>query len=99
MDLAALPGWVPDAGIAAFIGLSLVMAVMRGWLVPGTTVDRLIAAERLRGDELKAKADAAEALAQQLAQQNATLLQTGETQTALLRSIREEAARRRRDES
>lgn len=99
MDLAALPSWALDAGGAAFIGLSLVLAVMRGWLVPGTTVDRLITAERTRGDEQKARAEAAESLAQQYAAQCATLLAQGETQTALLRGLREEAARQRRDGS
>lgn len=95
MDLANLPGWVVDAGPAAGVGLLVVMAVMRGWLVPGSTVDRLVNAERLRADEHKATAAAAEALAAQLAAQNATLIAQGETQTQLLRSIREWAARRR----
>jgi hypothetical protein len=95
VDLANVPGWVVDAGL--FVGLvaGVVTAVMRGWLVPGSTVDRLVAAERLRADEHKATADAAEALAAQLAAQNATLIAQGETQTQLLRGIREWAARRR----
>jgi hypothetical protein len=99
VDLANLPGWVLDAGPAAGVGLMVVLAVMRGWLVPRQTVDILLAAERLRADEHKATAAAAEALAAQLAAQNATLLAQGETQTALLRSIREWAARRRDDGS
>lgn len=99
MDFANLPGWVADAGPAAGVGLLVVMAVMRGWLVPGSTVDKLVAAERLRADEHKATADAAKALLDQLAAQNGTLIAQGETQTALLRSIREWAARRRDDRS
>ncbi len=99
MELASLPAWALDAGAAAFIGLSLVIAIMRGWLVPGKTMDMLIAAERTRADEWRAVGQAAEALAQQLAAQNATLLAQGETNTALLRSIREWAARDRRDGS
>lgn len=98
MDFANLPSWVADAGPAAGVGLLVVMAVMRGWLVPGSTVDKLVAAERLRADEHKATAQAAETLAAALAAQNATLIAQGETQTQLLRSIREWAARRR-DES
>lgn len=105
MDLASLPGWVADAGAAAFIGLSMAMAIMRGWLVPGRTVDRLIeaeraaaAAERARAEEWKAVAQAATAQAEMFGAQAGTLTTEMATQTALLRSIREWAARRR-DES
>lgn len=105
-ELAGLPGWAADAGAAAFIGLTLVIMVARGWLVPGRTLDRLVEAERAavaaqreRADEWRAVAEAARLRAEQADAQAAAL--TGElaTQTALLRSIREWAARRRDDES
>lgn len=101
-ELAGLPGWALDAGVAAFIGLSLVIAVSRGWLVPGRTVDRLeaknetaVAAQRERADEWRAVAEAAQRRAEQADAQAATLMTELATQTALLRSIREWAARRR----
>lgn len=104
MEIAELPGWLADAGAAAFIGLSLVVAVYRGWLVPGRTVDRLIeaertiaATERARADEWRAVAQAAAKRAEQADAQAGTLTAELTTQTALLRSIREWAARRRDD--
>jgi hypothetical protein len=99
MDLASLPAWVSDAGPAAGVCLLVVIFIMRGWLVPKATVTMLVAAERTRADEHRATAQAAEQLAQQLAAQNATLLAQGETNIALLRSIREWQARERRDGS
>jgi hypothetical protein len=111
MDLAQLPGWVADAGAAAFIGMSLVVAIMRGWLVPARTVrgydaaaERVIATERARADEWRGVAQSAQALAEstqraldQAMAQNAVLIAQGETHTQLLRSIKESAARRRDD--
>ena len=111
MDLAELPGWLADAGAAAFIGVSLFMAILRGWLVPARTVDKIIEAaerviltERARADEWRGVAESARALAEstqraldQAMAQNAVLIAQGETQTQLLRSIRETAARRRDD--
>lgn len=104
MDLASLPGWAADAGAAAFIGLSMAVAIMRGWLVPGRTVDRLIeaeraaaAAEKARADEWRTVAEAAARRAEQADAQAGTLTAELATQTALLRSIREWAARRRDD--
>lgn len=101
-DLAGLPGWVADAGAAAFIGLTLVIAVARGWLVPGRTVDRMeqhwqaaVAAQRERADEWRGVAEAAQRRAEQADAQAGTLTAELATQTALLRSIREWAARRR----
>lgn len=100
--LAGLPGWAADAGVAAFIGLSLVIAVARGWLVPGRTVDRLeakaeaaIAAQRERADEWREVAKAAIAQAEQATAQTAALTGEMTTQTGLIRSLREAAARRR----
>ncbi len=111
MDLAELPGWALDAGAAAFIGLSLLISVMRGWLVPARTVgrieaaaERVIATEKARADEWRGVATSAQALAEatqrtldQAMAQNAVLIAQGETHTQLLRSIRETAARRRDD--
>lgn len=111
-ELNGLPGWALDAGAAAFIGLMLVIMVARGWLVPSRTLDQLeaknaeaIAAQRERADEWRGVAEAngrlAEAnrlLAEQANAQTAALAAEIVTQTALLRSIREWAARRR-DES
>ncbi len=104
MDLAQLPGWALDAGAAAFIGLSLLVAVMRGWLVPARTVreinaaaERVIATERARADEWRGVAQSAQAALDQAMAQNGVLIAQGETQTQLLRSIREQAARRRDD--
>ncbi|MES2211364.1 MAG: hypothetical protein V4515_14470 [Chloroflexota bacterium] len=101
-ELAALPGWLADAGATAFIGLSLVIAVARGWLVPGRTVERLIEAERgaaqvqrERADEWRAVAAASAALSEQYGAQSAALTAEMTTQTALIRSMRELAARRR----
>lgn len=105
MDLAELPGWVGDAGAAAFIGMSLVIAVMRGWLVPARTVkaieaaaERVITTEKARADEWRTVAQSAQAIADQAMAQNAVLIAQGETHTQLLRSIKEWAARRRDSE-
>jgi len=111
MDLAQLPGWIFDAGAAAFVGMSLFVAILRGWLVPVGTVnkiegtfERVIVTERTRADEWRGVAQAAQALADQTQRsldqamaQNAVLIAQGETHTQLLRSIRESAARRRDD--
>lgn len=106
MGIAELPAWLADAGAAAFIGLSMAIAIMRGWLVPGRTVDRLIeaeraaaAAERTRADEWRAVAEAAARRAEQADAQTGALVGEFTTQTALLRSLREAAARRRDDGS
>ncbi len=98
MDLAELPGWVADAGAAAFIGVSLVIAVMRGWLVPGRTLERIVEVERARADEWRAVAQTAETALDQAMAQNAVLLTQFDTHTQLLRSIKEQAARRRDDQ-
>lgn len=103
-ELAGLPGWAVDAGVAAFLGLTLVIMVARGWLVPGRTMTSLIEAERAtvsvhreRADEWRAVAEAAQRRAEQADAQAAALTAELATQTALLRSIREWAARRRDD--
>jgi hypothetical protein len=109
MDLAQLPGWALDAGAAAFVGLSLFVAILRGWLVPARTVarieaacERVIATEKARADEWRGVAEAAQSLAgntqtalNDAMAQNAVLIAQGETHTQLLRSIKEQAARRR----
>lgn len=101
-ELAGLPGWAADAGAAAFIGMMLVVSVARGWLVPGRTVTALIeserrqvAAQRERADEWRGVAEANRLLAEQATAQTTALAAEIVTQTALLRSIREWAARRR----
>lgn len=109
MDLSQLPGWVVDAGLAATIATMIVVWIMRGWLVPARSVakidaaaERVIATERARADEWRGVAQAAQgtldatqrALDQAMAQ-NAVLIAQGETQTQLLRSLKESAARRR----
>lgn len=95
MDWSELPGWVGDAGAAAFIGMSLVIAVMRGWLVPRMTLDTIVGVERARADEWRTTAQAAEVALGQAMAQNAVLLAQFDTHTQLLRSIKEQAARRR----
>lgn len=103
-ELTSLPGWALDAGAALGLGLMLVVAVARGWLVPGRTVNRLVEAERAaatvqreRADEWRGVAEANRLLAEQANAQLGAILPEMTTQTALLRSIREWAARRRDD--
>jgi len=76
--------------------------VVRGWLVPGRTVDRLVKSadalvevHKLRADEWKGIADVLRARAEAADAQAATLTTEMSTQTQLIRSIQTEAARRR----
>lgn len=86
---------VKEFGPSVGVGLLVVMSVIRGWLVPGSTLDRLIKSADQRADEWKAVAQTAQARAEQADAQVSTLLAEMSTQTQLLRAIQQEAARRR----
>lgn len=84
-----------DVGPAAGVTLTIVFMILRGWLIPQRTFDTLVEAHRTRADEWKAVADERLARATAAEAQSATLALELSTQTQLLRSIKEEAARRR----
>lgn len=101
MDLD-LPPWVGEVGPVAGLLIMTIVALLRGWLVPGATVDRLLAEKQGMITLLEAAvtrweavAEAQRTRAETAEAQNGTLLAGMETQTSLLRSLREEAARRR----
>lgn len=84
-----------DVGPAAGVTLSIVFMILRGWLIPRRTLDSMVELHKLRADEWKAVADERLARATAAEAQSATLATELSTQTQLLRSIKEEAARRR----
>lgn len=84
-----------DVGPAAGVTLSIVFMILRGWLVPKRTLDTLVELHKLRADEWKGVAQENLARATAAEAQSATLTTELATQTQLLRSIKEEAARRR----
>jgi hypothetical protein len=103
MDVV-LPAWIGDVGPIAGLLIITIIALLRGWLVPGTTVDRLLAEKQGMIDlqtAAVARWEAAHEVQRQRAEtaeaQAAGLLAGLDTQTQLLRSIQQEAARRRRD--
>lgn len=104
MELAELdlPSWVGDVGPTASLGLAVVFALLRGWLVPKRTLDTLLGTKQEMIDLLKtqvateqAAADAQRTRAEAAEQQAQALVAEMGTQTDLLRAIRQEAARRR----
>lgn len=104
MDLD-LPAWVGDVGPVAGVLLTTVLLLLRGHLVPGRTVDRLLAAQQGMIDlqtaavaRMEAALDVQRQRAEAAEAQSAALLAGMETQTHLLRSLREMALRRGRDE-
>lgn len=84
-----------DVGPAATVILTVVLMVLRGWLVPKRTHDAFVEIHKLRADEWKGVAAEHAARATAAEAQSATLATELSTQTQLLRSIKEEAARRR----
>lgn len=84
-----------DVGPAASVTLTIVFMILRGWLVPRRTLDSMVELHKLRADEWKATAAEHAARATAAEAQAATLATELSTQTQLLRSIKEEAARRR----
>lgn len=95
MDNELIPSWVTDVGPAAGVILIFVLAILRGWLVPKRTMDAMIEVHKQRADEWKAVSDANAARATAAEAQSSTLATELSTQSQLLRSIKEEAARRR----
>lgn len=101
MDLD-LPAWIGEYGPVGSIVLSVVFSLLRGWLVPGRTVDRLLAEKQGMIDLLttavarwEAVADAQRTRAEGAEAREGALLQAQDAQTQLLRSIQQDAARRR----
>ena len=84
-----------DVGPAAGVTLSIVFMILRGWLVPRRTLDSMLELHKLRADEWKGVSEQNLARATAAEAQAATLATELATQTQLLRSIKEEAARRR----
>lgn len=104
MDLSALelPAWVGDVGPVAGLVLTVVFALLRGWLVPKRTLDTLLGTKQEMIELLKAQvaseqaaAEAQRARAETAEQQAQTLLAGMDQHTNLLRAIQQEAARRR----
>jgi hypothetical protein len=102
VDQLALPDWIGDVAPVAVPLVMLFVSLLRGWLVPGRTVDRLLVEKQGMIDLLtaavsrwEAVADAQRTRAETAEAQNGTLLAGMDTQTQLLRSIQQEAARRR----
>jgi hypothetical protein len=95
MDLEGLPPWVMDVGPAATVTLTIVLMILRGWLVPKRTLDSLVEVHKQRADEWKGVAEQNVTRAAAAEAQASTLATELSTQTQLLRSIKEEAARRR----
>lgn len=95
MPLVEPLSFIREFGPALGVGVLVVLSVIRGWLVPGKTVDRLTQAADLRAEEWKAVAQTSQTRAEQADAQTATLLSEMSTQTQLLRAIQSEAARRR----
>lgn len=103
MDLG-LPPWVGDVGPVAGLLIVLFVALVRGWLVPGRTVDRLLDEKQRMIDmqsqavvRLETACDIQRNRAEAAENREATLLTGLDTQTQVLRSIQAAAARRRLD--
>lgn len=95
-------GIAPEAlmqgGAVAILAVA-VLGILRGWLVPGTSMDKMLtlhgerlAEERARGDEWKEIATTALAAATEKDRQLDQLLEVGRTQVALLEGLRKSAA-------
>lgn len=84
VDLSALPwGTLGPAGLVTMV----VVLIIWGKLLPGTTVDRLLSARDQRITELSAALEAAERRAEVLSQQNAELMEIGRTAEQLMRAL------------
>lgn len=96
-----LEGIAPELliqGGAATLLAAAVLGVMRGWLVPGSSVDKMLtlhgerlAEERARGDEWKAIATTAIAAAAEKDRQLEQLLEVGRTTNAFLDGLKRSA--------
>jgi hypothetical protein len=95
MDLANLPAWVGEYGPVGFVVFTVLLMMLRGWLMPRATVDRLVQSAEMRAEEWKATSLVDRARADQADAQLAALTAEMGTQTQLIRALREAAARRR----
>lgn len=97
-----LEGLAPELliqGGAATILAVTVLGIIRGWLVPGTSMDKMLtlhserlAEERARGDEWKQIATTALTAAAAKDKQLDQLLEVGRTTNALVEGLRRSAA-------
>lgn len=74
-----LPAWVGTAGPVVSLGLSIVVAVARGYLIPGKTVDRLEKQWEERLAEARERESQWRALAQEASSQVAILMGVART--------------------
>jgi len=93
LDGLALPVWVGTAGPAAGLGLLIVIMVARGWLVPGSTVDRLVQSQRDLQETHKQRADEWRDAARTTQAQLDELIEQGKTTIAVLESLQSAAGR------
>ncbi len=93
----ALPAWVGTAGPLTGLGLLIVIMVARGWLVPGTTVDRLDKAQKDLQETHKQRADEWREAALTTQRQLDELIEQGKTTIAVLESLQHAAGRVRLD--
>ncbi len=85
---------LPNIGAGALVVLT-VLAIMRGWLVPGRQVDRLmkihedrLAEEKARGDEWRSAAAVASARNDELTRQVAQLQEVGRTTLGMIEGMK-----------
>jgi hypothetical protein len=88
---------VANAGAVGILAIA-VLGILRGWLVPGRSLDRLLdvhkerlAQEKERGDEWKAAALAATARADERDKQTEQLLKVTNATVATLEALRKSA--------
>ena len=91
-----IPGDLLTQGGAVGILAVTVLGIVRGWLVPGSSMDKMLAVhelrlaeERARGDEWRAVARAAMARAAERDRQTELLLGVLTTTTTLMESLRQ----------
>ena len=86
MELAGIPTeLLTPVGLVLFLGVTLI----RGWFVPGRTLERLLEAERKRGDEWKATAEAKEAALRESTRQVGELLEVATSTKAIVTAIQQ----------
>lgn len=79
-----LPAWLGRYGPAATMGLTIVFGLIRGWLVPAKTVDRLMKAADERVADAKAREAEWRAISADLMAQVRTLMQVARTTEQLV---------------
>lgn len=82
-----LPAWVGSAGPAMALGLTVVLAIVRGWLVPGSTLDRLTSEWRERLAEAREREAQWRAIAQEATGQVAVLMGVARTTERVVSAI------------